>query len=86
MHDYRLAVTIHGDDVLAHNNWEISEAWLSRYKYVPSPLRLLVAESHRCLRFLVDPTTLNITNKWRKERGEPELHVSEYSTEQPTNV
>ncbi|KAI0723380.1 hypothetical protein C8Q76DRAFT_615413 [Earliella scabrosa] len=68
MHDYRLAVTIHGDDVLAHNNWEISEAWLSRYK------------------FLVDPTTLNITNKWRKERGEPELHVSEYSTEQPTNV
>ena len=33
LHDYRYAVTIHGDDVLAHNNWEISENWLQRYKY-----------------------------------------------------
>ncbi|KAI0721870.1 hypothetical protein C8T65DRAFT_170219 [Cerioporus squamosus] len=68
LHDYRHAVTIHGDDVLAHNNWEISESWLQRYK------------------FLVDPTTLNITNKWRRERGDPELHGSEYSTEQPNQV
>ena len=34
LHDYRHAVIIHGDDVLAHNNWEISETWLQRYKYV----------------------------------------------------
>ena len=33
LHEYRLAVNIHGDDVLAHNNWEISESWLQRYKY-----------------------------------------------------
>lgn len=33
LHDYRTAITIHGDDVLAHGNWEISEQWLSRYKY-----------------------------------------------------
>lgn len=31
LHDYRRAVTIHGDDVLAHGNWEISEEWLSKY-------------------------------------------------------
>ncbi|KAI0676867.1 hypothetical protein C8Q78DRAFT_50817 [Trametes maxima] len=34
LHDYRLAVTIHGDDVLAHVNWEIGESWLSRYKFL----------------------------------------------------
>lgn len=34
LHDYRHAITIHGDDVLAHGNWEISESWLQRYKYV----------------------------------------------------
>ena len=32
LHDYRHEVTIHGDDVLAHSNWEISESWLQRYK------------------------------------------------------
>ena len=32
LHDYRTAITIHGDDVLAHGNWELSEQWLSRYK------------------------------------------------------
>ncbi|KAI0829455.1 hypothetical protein BC628DRAFT_1138636 [Trametes gibbosa] len=68
LHDYRYAITIHGDDVLAHNNWEIAESWLQRYK------------------FLVDPATLNITNRWRRERGDPELHVSEYSSEQPIQV
>ena len=35
LHDYRTAITIHGDDVLAHANWEISEQWLSRYKFAP---------------------------------------------------
>ncbi|KAI0771869.1 hypothetical protein BD413DRAFT_475186 [Trametes elegans] len=68
LHDYRFAVTIHGDDVLAHNNWEIAETWLQRYK------------------FLVDTATLNITNRWRRERGESELLVSDYSSEQPVQV
>lgn len=60
LHDYRRAVTIHGDDVLAHSNWEISESWLKRYKY------------------LVDQATLNITNKWRRERGECELRLADF--------
>ncbi|KAH9853766.1 hypothetical protein C2E23DRAFT_727874 [Lenzites betulinus] len=68
LHDYRYAITIHGDDVLAHNNWEIAESWLQRYK------------------FLVDQATLAITNRWRRERGDAELHVSEYSSEQPIQV
>lgn len=37
LHDYRHAITIHGDDVLSHQNWEIAESWLKRYKYVHSP-------------------------------------------------
>lgn len=31
LHDYRNAITIHGDDVLAHGNWEISEGWFARF-------------------------------------------------------
>ncbi|KAJ7699911.1 hypothetical protein B0H17DRAFT_977243 [Mycena rosella] len=60
--DYRNAVTIHGDDVLAHGNWEISEKWLRQYG------------------FLVDPATLNIVNKWRRERAEPELRIADITT------
>jgi len=55
LHDYRIAVVIHGDDVLAHSNWEIGEKWLRKYG------------------LLVDPATLAIANKWRRERGEAEL-------------
>ncbi|KAH9943072.1 uncharacterized protein BXZ73DRAFT_74117 [Epithele typhae] len=73
LHDYRLAVNIHGDDVLAHVNWEISETWLGRYKHV-----------FNCFTgFLVDHATLNISNKWRRERGDSELLGGEYSTEGP---
>jgi hypothetical protein len=32
--DYRNAITIHGDDVLAHSNWELDEKWLRQYGYV----------------------------------------------------
>ncbi|KAF5393869.1 hypothetical protein D9757_000185 [Collybiopsis confluens] len=32
--EYRSAVTIHGDDVLAHSNWEINEKWLRKYGQV----------------------------------------------------
>jgi hypothetical protein len=31
LHDLAMAVTIHGDDVLAHANWEIGENWLRKY-------------------------------------------------------
>lgn len=34
LHDFASAVTIHGDDVLAHANWEIGETWLRRYGFV----------------------------------------------------
>jgi len=57
--DYANSVTIHGDDVLSHNNWEIDEKWLRRYG------------------FLIDQSTLNIANRWRRERGESELRLDE---------
>ncbi|KIY49523.1 hypothetical protein FISHEDRAFT_58396 [Fistulina hepatica ATCC 64428] len=66
--DYRSAVTIHGDDVLAHNNWEIGEKWLRQYG------------------FLVEQATLNIANRWRRERGEPELKLSDLVTSESTPV
>ncbi|KAF7331945.1 BZIP domain-containing protein [Mycena kentingensis (nom. inval.)] len=64
--DYRNAVTIHGDDVLAHTNWEISEKWLRQYS------------------FLVDPATLNIVNRWRRERAEPELRLADLTSAENT--
>ncbi|KAF9045892.1 hypothetical protein BDZ89DRAFT_1108753 [Hymenopellis radicata] len=64
--DYRNAVTIHGDDVLAHSNWEISEKWLRQYGY------------------LVEQATLNIMNRWRRERGEAELRLSDIVTAEHT--
>ncbi|KAF9008882.1 hypothetical protein BDQ17DRAFT_1301065 [Cyathus striatus] len=61
--DYRHAVTIHGDDVLAHSNWEIGEKFLRKYG------------------FLIDQPTLTISNRWRRERGESELLLSEITSE-----
>jgi hypothetical protein len=75
--DYRAAVTIHGDDVLTHSNWEIGEKFLRKYGY-----------ENRCpscywnlsdIRFLIDAATLNIANRWRRERGEPEIRLSDIS-------
>ncbi|OJA20885.1 hypothetical protein AZE42_00882 [Rhizopogon vesiculosus] len=57
--DYKKAIKLHGDDVLAHHNWELSEWWLRKYSY------------------LIDKTTLSICNRWRHERGEPELTLSD---------
>ncbi|KAF9469062.1 hypothetical protein BDZ94DRAFT_1245276 [Collybia nuda] len=57
--NYREAVTIHGDDVLGHTNWEIGEMFLRKYG------------------FLIDKATLGVTNRWRRERGEPELRLSD---------
>lgn len=31
--DLRGAITIHGDDVLAHQSWEIGEKFLRKYRY-----------------------------------------------------
>ncbi|KAG7097146.1 hypothetical protein E1B28_004524 [Marasmius oreades] len=64
--DYRNDVTIHGDDVLAHSNWEIGEKWLRKYGY------------------LVDPVTLNIMNRWRRERGEVEIRLSDLTQSEST--
>ncbi|KAG1753860.1 uncharacterized protein EDB91DRAFT_1242827 [Suillus paluster] len=57
--DYKKAIKLHGDDVLAQHNWELSEWWLRKYSY------------------LIDKTTLNICNRWRHERGEPDLSLSD---------
>ncbi|OCB84462.1 hypothetical protein A7U60_g8448 [Sanghuangporus baumii] len=59
LHDYTKSLTLHGDDVLAHSNWELGENWLRRYG------------------FLVDQPVLNICNRWRRERGEPELSLAD---------
>ncbi|KAL5527283.1 hypothetical protein ACEPAG_6074 [Sanghuangporus baumii] len=59
LHDYTKSLTLHGDDVLAHSNWELGENWLRRYG------------------FLVDQPVLNICNRWRRERGEPELLLAD---------
>lgn len=64
LHDFGSAVTIHGDDVLAHANWELGETWLRRYG------------------FLVDPNTLGISNKWRRERGLSEMRMVDIAPEQ----
>ncbi|KAG6833745.1 hypothetical protein H0H87_001177 [Tephrocybe sp. NHM501043] len=64
--DYRRSVTIHGDDVLAHSNWEIGEKFLRQYG------------------FLIDKATLSIANRWRKERGEPELRLTDIGSSENT--
>ncbi|KAH7887920.1 hypothetical protein F5I97DRAFT_921257 [Phlebopus sp. FC_14] len=57
--DYKKAVKLHGDDVLAHSNWELAEWWLRKYS------------------FLVEEATLDICNRWRRERGETELKLTD---------
>ncbi|EIN10659.1 hypothetical protein PUNSTDRAFT_142625 [Punctularia strigosozonata HHB-11173 SS5] len=59
LHEYRINVTVHGDDVLAHTNWELNEKWLRKYS------------------FLADQATLNTANRWRRERGEPDLLITD---------
>jgi len=57
--DYKKAIKIHGDDVLAHGNWELAEWWLRKYSY------------------LIESATMSICNRWRRERGEGELTLSD---------
>jgi len=57
--DYKKAIKLHGDDVLAHSNWELAEWWLRKYSY------------------LIEKATLNTCNRWRRERGETELTMTD---------
>ncbi|KAG6837942.1 hypothetical protein H0H93_008336 [Arthromyces matolae] len=45
--DYRRSVTIHGDDVLAHGNWEIGEKFLRQYGYLIDKATLTIANRWR---------------------------------------
>lgn len=74
--DYKKAIKLHGDDVLAHSNWELAEWWLRKYSSGQYP----VLQSSWVLtfhRYLIENTTLNICNRWRRERGESELTMSD---------
>ncbi len=89
-------VTIHGDEVLAHGNWEIGETWLRRYGFVDSSflIRILTGWSNHSptiairwlYRFLVDPNTLNTSNKWRQDRGLSELRMADIAPEQQASA
>lgn len=38
---------------------------------------LFLHDGSPATRFLVDPATLAVSNRWRRERGEPELRISD---------
>ena len=89
LHDYAKSVTLHGDDVLAHGNWEIGEKWIRQYGCVIFYHSFLSRHwgSHdnalaSLARFLVDAPVLNICNRWRRERGEKEIALHELSNAQ----
>jgi hypothetical protein len=96
LHDFASSVTIHGDEVLAHANWEIGETWLRRYGFVDSSSLFVSCYvdliTHRpsqfdlLYRFLVDPNTLSISNKWRRDRGLPELRIADIAPEQQASA
>ncbi|KIM45986.1 hypothetical protein M413DRAFT_441044 [Hebeloma cylindrosporum] len=65
--DLRSSVIIHGDDVLAHSNWEMGEKFIRKYS------------------FLIDSPVLKTTNRWRRERGEPELVIPETNEQSGTS-
>ncbi|WWD05851.1 hypothetical protein V865_003934 [Kwoniella europaea PYCC6329] len=53
---------LHGDDVLDHNNYEISERFIDNYS------------------ILIDDIVINISNKWRAQRGAPLLSMPDKET------
>lgn len=81
--EYRNAVTIHGDDVLAHSNWEINEKWLRQHGYVQC-YNVCHFNTNWHDRFLVEQATLNIMNRWRRERGEPDLRLADIASSENT--
>jgi hypothetical protein len=40
-------------------------------------LSAIWTDTNTLLRFLIDAATLNIANRWRRERGEPEIRLSD---------
>ncbi|KAA1466136.1 hypothetical protein DENSPDRAFT_830886 [Dentipellis sp. KUC8613] len=60
LHDYARAVTIHGDDVLAHGNWEIDESWLRRYGFLIDQNTLSISNRWRRERGLSELRLLDI--------------------------
>lgn len=76
--EMRWAITIHGDDVLAHQNWELSEAFVRKFRYVS--IYSLFSRSCRFnvrYSYLIDPSLLKIVNRWRRERGDQEIILPE---------
>jgi len=70
IHEFRLSVKVHGDEILNHANWEISEKWLRNFN------------------LLVDTQTIEVVNRWRRDRGDPELRVADFAkpTEHPSRT
>ena len=76
MIDWKRCTTIHGDDVLAHSNWEVGEAFFRKYPYVIPAISTTLSLTLDS--FLAEANTLAVSNRWRKERGEQELRISDY--------
>jgi hypothetical protein len=68
---------VHGDDVLAAANWELDEGWMKRYGYAISLKYSLISTLTLFPRFLVNQAILDMTNRWRRERGDRELTLDE---------
>jgi len=98
LHDYRLSVKIHGDEILNHANWEISVGCTvipaltllnSRVRLGKMAQALQVSPSFVCedskvdnetfCSLLVDTQTVEVVNRWRRERGDPELRVADFA-------
>lgn len=57
LHEYINSLTLHGDDVLAHLNWEISEKWLRRFGYAAH-------FDARCLKLICALVFWSISHFW----------------------
>jgi len=66
VHLLMTTIIIHGDDVLSHSNWEVSEEWFSKFGR------------------LANKAILDCTNKWRRERKDPEIPESVIESESTT--
>lgn len=75
--DFCNGVSVNGDDSLAPEAWELSEDFVRKYWCATRFLRRSSHRSRCSRRYIVDQETLQITNRWRKERGEKELSLSE---------
>ncbi len=76
--DLKRSITIHDDDVLAHQNWELGEDFIRKYRYVAQLVTVCKDANLGCYdySFLVDAPLLKIVNRWRLERGDLEIVLS----------